>query len=108
MKTFQLLENIQFHDDHAYAEPLQVDGNSRILRFSLQPGQVVREHKAPNSPVHIVVLQGHGLFAGGDGIEQSYGPNALLYMDPDEAHSIRAGDEPLVFLLILHGAPSTR
>ena len=108
MKTFQLLENVQFHDDNPYAEPLHVDGNSRILRFSLQPGQVVREHKAPNSPVQIIVLQGHGLFAGGDGVEERHGPHALLYMDPDEPHSIRAVDEPLVFLLILHSAPITR
>ena len=105
MKTFQLLENIEFHDKNPYAQPLQVDENGRILRFALKPGQIVHEHTAPHSPVYLVVLQGNGLFAGADGVELKFGPNTLLTFEPDEPHSIQALDEELVFLALLHEAP---
>jgi hypothetical protein len=38
----------------------------------------------------VVVLQGKGIFSGGDGIEHTFGPNTLLVFDPGENHSIRA------------------
>jgi hypothetical protein len=50
------------------------------------------------------VLKGHGLFAGGDGAENQFGPNTLLIFDPGEDHTIRAMDEELVFVVLLHGA----
>jgi quercetin dioxygenase-like cupin family protein len=106
MKTFELYKNIIFNDTQPNAEPLHVDRDGRILRFALQPGQVVREHKAPHSPVNIVILQGQGLFAGGDGVTQKFGPETMLLFDADEPHSIEALDEPLVFLVILHEAPN--
>ncbi len=105
MKTFQALEDIEFHDKNAYAQPLQVNDHGRILRFALKPGQAVREHNAPHSPVYLLVLQGTGLFAGGDGVEHEFGPHALLTFDPGEQHAIRAQDEELVFLAFLQGAP---
>ena len=106
MKTFELFENIKFNDARPNAEPLHVDEHGRILRFALQPGQSVSEHKAPHSPVNIIILQGHGRFAGGDGVQQAFGPETMLLFDAGEAHSIEALDEPLVFLVILHQAPN--
>lgn len=105
MKTFQLLENIEFHDKNPYAQPLQVKEGGRVLRFALKPGQVVREHSAPHSPVYLVVLKGKGLFAGADGVELEFSPNTLLTFEPGEQHTIRALDEELVFLALLHEAP---
>lgn len=105
MKTFQLLENIEFHDKNPYAQPLQVKEDGRVLRFALKPGQVVREHSAPHSPVYLVVLKGHGLFAGADGVELEFSSNTLLTFEPGEQHTIRALDEELVFLALLHEAP---
>jgi quercetin dioxygenase-like cupin family protein len=70
----------------------------------LKPGQSIREHNAPNSPFFVVVLQGKGIFAGGDGIEQTLGPNTLLIFDPGENHFIRGLDE-LVFVGFLHEVP---
>ena len=105
MKTFQLLENIEFHDKNPYAQPLQVTDEGRVLRFALKPGQVVREHSAPHSPVYLVVLKGHGLFAGADGVELEFSSNTLLTFEPGEQHTIRALDEELVFLALLHEAP---
>jgi quercetin dioxygenase-like cupin family protein len=105
MKTVQLLEGLEFHDKDPYAQPLHVDKQGRALRFTLRPGQSVQEHNAPQSPVFIVVLKGHGLFSGGDGAEKQFGPNALLIFDPGEDHAIRAMDEELVFVVFLHGAP---
>lgn len=105
MKTFQLLENIEFHDKNPYAQPLQVNEEGRVLRFALKPGQVVREHSAPHSPVYLVVLKGKGLFAGADGVELGFSPNTLLTFEPGEQHTIRALDEELVFLALLHEAP---
>ncbi len=106
MKTMQLSDNVTFHDDQPYAEPLHVDAYGRVLRFALKPGQAVKEHNAPHSPVNIIVLKGRGLFAGGDKHESLLGPNTLLVINPGETHSIRALDEELVFLAILHGAPA--
>jgi quercetin dioxygenase-like cupin family protein len=105
MKTFQLLEDVAFHDANPYAHPLQVDEHGRILRFALKPGQVIREHNAPHSPVYLIVLQGKGLFAGADGVERELGPNALLTFEPGEQHTIRAQAEELIFLALLHGSP---
>ncbi|GIK36843.1 MAG: hypothetical protein BroJett011_06760 [Chloroflexota bacterium] len=103
MKSLQLLEQLEFHNKNPYAEPLHVDKEGRVLRFTLKPGQQVIEHNAPDSPVYLVVLKGRGLFAGGDGQEQAFGPNALLIFDPGENHSIRAVAEELVFIAVLHG-----
>jgi quercetin dioxygenase-like cupin family protein len=103
MKSLQLLEQLNFHDKNPYAEPVHVDKVGRVLRFTLKPGQQVIEHNAPESPVYLLVLKGHGLFAGGDGQEQSFGPSTLLIFGPGENHTIRAVAEELVFVAILHG-----
>lgn len=106
MKTFKIFEDVIFNDKNPIAEPLHVDTNGRILRFALQPGQTVVEHNAPHSPVNIIILQGHGLFAGGDQQEQKVGHDTMILFDPGEDHLIKALDEPLVFLAILHEAPN--
>jgi quercetin dioxygenase-like cupin family protein len=108
MKSVQLLESLEFHDRNPYAQPLFVDPTGRILRFTLRPGQSVQEHQAPHSPVYIVVLKGHGLFAGPDGREERFGPNALLIFGAGENHSLRAVDEDLVCVVFLHGAPGAQ
>jgi len=105
MKTFHLLDLHKFREAEPHAEPLHVDEHGRVLLFALRPGQSVKEHAAPHSPVNILVLKGHGLFAGQDKHEVSCGPNTLLVIDPGEPHTIRAQDEDLLFLAILHGAP---
>lgn len=106
MRTTNLMEGIQFGDIEAHGEPLFVDKLGRVIRFSLKPGQSIKEHNAPNSPVYIVVLRGKGMFAGGDGKEQLLGVNSMLIIDPKENHTIRATGEELVFVTFLHGAPS--
>ncbi len=106
MKTMQLLQDLEFGDKTAHGDPLFVDKNGRVIRFTLKPGQIMREHNAPNSPVYMVVLKGTGMFAGGDGKEASFGPNVLLVFDPKENHTVRALAEELVFVGFLHGAPS--
>ncbi len=105
MKTMQLLQGIKFNAQEAHAEPLYVDKDGRAILFTLKPGQSIKEHNAPNSPFYAVVLKGQGMFAGGDGKEQSLGPNTLLIFDPKENHAIRALDEELVFVGFLRGAP---
>lgn len=108
MKTENLLENLEFHHDHPYAQPLFVDANGRIIRFMLAPGQSIIEHNVPDGPFYVIVLQGKGLFKSADGHEQPIGPNTLLIFDPAENHSVRALDEHLVFIGVLHGVPGTR
>lgn len=108
MKTMNLLENLEFHENAPFAQPLSADGNGRILRFMLKPGQSIKEHKAGNSPFHVVVLQGQGIFSGGDGAEHQVGPNAVLTFDPGEMHSVRALDEEFVFVGFLPGVPDAR
>ncbi len=108
MKVVQLYENWVFHDETPYAEPLLVDQEKRILRFTLRQGQVVREHTAPSSPVQLIILQGEGIFTGEDDIEHRYGKGVLLSFDSGEKHSIRALDEDLIFIALLHGAPNAK
>lgn len=108
MRTTQLLENLEFHDRTAYAQPLYVDEAGRVIRFMLQPGQSISEHNAPSSPFYVVVLQGRGMFAGADGVERPFGPNDLLVFDMGERHAVRALDEPLIFVGFLHGVEGTR
>ena len=105
MKAISWMKDWEFNDTNPKAEPLFVAPDGRILRFALRPGQVVREHSAPHSPVYIVVLKGQGMFAGAEGKEQRFGPNALIIFDAGENHSIRAEDEELVFVTFLREAP---
>jgi quercetin dioxygenase-like cupin family protein len=99
------MENLQFRDNNPNAEPLKVDENGRVLRFTLKPGQSIREHNAPSSVFYVVVLKGEGMFAGGDGQERKVGPQTLLMLEPGEEHSVRALDEEFVFLGFLQGVP---
>ena len=103
MQAHSLLTELEFHKDHAFAQPLLVDEHARILRFMLQPGQSINEHTAPHSPFYVVILQGKGIFSGADGIEQEFRSNTLLAFDMAEVHSVRALDETLVFLGFLQG-----
>ncbi len=104
MKATQLLSSVHFHDANPGAEPVYVDKNGRAILFALQPGQSIKEHDVPNSPFYAVVLQGHGFFAGADGRERRVGPDDFVEFDPGEPHTVRAGEDNLVFLGILHGA----
>ena len=106
MRTMQLLKELEFDTKDAHAQPLFVDKDGRVLRFTLHPGQTIREHNNSDSPFYVIVLKGQGTFAGGDGKEQSLGPNSLLIFNPMENHVIHAQDQELVFLGLLHGAPS--
>jgi quercetin dioxygenase-like cupin family protein len=108
MQSFNLHDNVVFHDKDPYAEPLFVDKTGRILRFALHPGQSVREHMAPHSPVYIVILKGNGVFSGSENREQHFGPGTLLVFDTGEPHAIRAEGEELVFVTFLHGAPGAQ
>jgi quercetin dioxygenase-like cupin family protein len=106
MRTMQLLEDVEFHTERPYAQPILVDKDGRVLRFMLKPGEYLKEHNAPSSPFYVVVLKGKGMFAGHDGEEQEFGPNSLLVFDEGENHTVRALDEELIFVGFLHGAPS--
>ena len=108
MKSMSLSEKVEFHDQYPYAEPLYVSEEARVLRFALRPGQVVREHNAPHSPVLVVVLQGQGMFAGADGVERQFGPNSLVIFNAGENHAIRALSEDLVFMAFLREAPDAK
>lgn len=108
MYTTNLLQELEFHDANPHAQPIYVDKDGRVLRFMLKPGQSIREHSAPDSPFYVVILQGHGLFSGGDGQEQRVGPNDLLLFAPGEQHEVKALDEELVFVGFLQGVPGMR
>lgn len=102
MKVSPLLEGLTFDERRPRSEPLLVDDSGRVLRFSLLPGQQIKEHCAPHSPVHILVLKGQGMFAGKDGRETLLGPDSLVVYEAGELHSVRALDRELVFVALLH------
>jgi quercetin dioxygenase-like cupin family protein len=108
MQVTQLLASVAFREQDPLATPLFIDHvglTGRIIRFALRAGQSIKEHQAPHSPVYIVVLKGHGYFAGANGREQLCGPETLLVFDTGETHAIRADKEDLVFVTFLHGVP---
>ena len=104
MRTAQLLSKIHYREEGPNADPIYVDRNGRAILFTLKPGQSIKGHEVPDSPFYVVILRGHGLFAGGDGKERRLGPDDLLIFDPSEEHQVRAEDEELAFIGILHGA----
>jgi quercetin dioxygenase-like cupin family protein len=108
MWSFPLTENVEFHAENPFSQPLFVSDWGRVLRFSLNPGQSIREHGTPHSPFFAVVLEGEGLFSGEDGQEQRFGPHSLLIFAPGERHTVRALDQKLVFVGFLHAAPGVK
>ncbi len=104
MQSIDLGNATEFHDQNPYAKPLHVDQNGRALLFALHAGQSIKEHNVPSSPFYVVILKGKGIFTGGNGREQTFGPGTLLVFDPGEPHAVRAIEE-LVFLSFLHGVP---
>lgn len=108
MKAYHLLEELEFHDANPFAQPLVVDKDGRILRWMLKPGQSIIEHRAPNSPLYVVILQGRGMFASNGEPEQEFGPNTLLTFASNEAHTVRALDEGMVFLGFLQAVVTSQ
>jgi quercetin dioxygenase-like cupin family protein len=104
MQTINLNGATEFHDQNPFAKPLHADKNGRALLFALHPGQSIKEHNAPSSPIYIVIIKGQGVFSDDAGKEQTYGPGNLLIFNPKENYAVRALEE-LVFLSFLHGAP---
>src|SRR5512141_2618814 len=105
MKVTDLLADLEYHDADAYAQPLYVSSEGRVLRFTLKPGQGIRQHNAPSSPFYVVVLKGRGMFVDAGGAEEQVGPGCMLLFDPGENHAIQALDDDLVFVGFLRGAP---
>ena len=108
MRKTELLENLIFHDNKPYSEPLFVDERARLLRFTMKPGQTISEHNAPSSAFYAIILRGEGTFSDGQGASHPVKPNDLLVFDVAENHSVQAGDTEFVFLGILQSAPRAR
>jgi quercetin dioxygenase-like cupin family protein len=105
MKSAQLLQGLEFDSAKPHASAQYVDKQGRAIVWTLEPNQSIHDHQVPQSPFYVVVLQGHGWFAGAENKEEWVGPNTLLIFDPGERHRVRAGEERLVFVGFLHGAP---
>ena len=87
MKSKQLLDQLEFHESVPFAQPLLVNKDARILRWTLKPGQSIIEHSVPHSPFYVVMLKGHGIFTSSNGEEQEFGPDSLLIFEPGEVRS---------------------
>ncbi len=105
MKAAPLLEQLVFDNAKPHAAALYVDKEGRAIVWTLEPHQSIHDHRVPESPFYVVILQGHGWFSGVEGKEERFGPNTLLVFETGERHHVRAGDERLVFVGFLHGAP---
>lgn len=107
MRTFELFEGIEFNERNAQAQSLHSNEEGRALRFALLPGQEIKAHEAPHSPVHLIIIQGRGLFTGADGVERECGEGMMVVFDAGETHSVRALDDKLVFIAILKENPAS-
>jgi len=106
MRTFELMRGIEFNESQPHAQSLHSNKDARSLRFAFLPGQSIRAHQSPHSPIHLVILKGQGMFAGGDGAERQCGPGMMVAIEAGEMHTIRALDEELVFISIFNGVPT--
>lgn len=105
MKIINPNEKISFNKEHAIADPLFINKNNRLLRFSLLPCQSIKEHKSPSSPVLISIIKGRGLLWGEDGEKKQIDTNLIIIFTQNETHGISVLDEEQVFLALLHGSP---
>lgn len=105
MEHVNLMEGIKFNDSHPIAQSIHADKNGRLLQFALEPGQELKEHSNSSSPVYLLILKGEGVFRGKDDSRTVAGPGSIIIYDVDEKHSVKAGDQELVFVAILHGSP---
>lgn len=105
MEHVNLMEGIKFNDDHPIAQSIHADKNGRLLQFALEPGQELKEHSNSTSPVYLLILKGEGVFRGEGGAQIVAGPGSIIIYDINEKHSVKAGDQELVFVAILHGSP---
>lgn len=104
MEHYALLEHAKFSDaPTGNATAIHKSKYGRVMVFALRDGQALPEHKAP-APVNVVVIQGRGVFAGGEGVEVKAAAPALLTMRPGENHSVRADGGDLVFAVLLGNA----
>lgn len=107
MRTFDLLGGIEFSERNAHAESLHSNEEARVLRFAFLPGQRIDSHESPSSAVHLVILQGRGIFAGADGVERECSQEMLVAFDAGEPHTVRALDEKLVYVAVYKENPAT-
>ncbi len=105
MEHVDLMQDIKFNDSHPIAQSIHADKNGRLLQFALEPGQELKEHSNSTSPVYLLILKGEGVFRGDNGSQAVAGPGSIVIYDVDEKHSVKAGEEELVFVAILHGSP---
>ncbi|MEQ9618906.1 MAG: hypothetical protein RIG61_07000 [Deltaproteobacteria bacterium] len=105
MNSLDLTKDVEFKSEHPVAESMLVDKDTRLIRFSLLPGQSIKEHSAPSSPVYVIILEGKGLFSDGENNVREFGKNSCIKYEQDEKHSIQAADEKLVFVALLRGSP---
>ncbi|HEX6384893.1 MAG TPA: hypothetical protein VF177_09500 [Anaerolineae bacterium] len=107
MRTFDLFEGLEFNERNAHAESLHSNEEGRALRFAFLPGQRIRPREVSDSPVHLIILQGRGMFAGADGVERECSEGMMVAFDADESHTVRALDEKLVYIAIYKENPAT-
>ncbi len=100
------MKDVKYKTDHSVAESILADKDTRLVRFSLLPGQSIKEHSAPSSQVHLIILEARGQFSDGDGAFMEFGPDTFIKYEQGEKHSIQAMDEKLVFVAPLKGSPS--
>ena len=105
MEHVNLMEGIKFNDGHPIAQSIHADKNGRLLQFALEPGQELKEHSNSTSPVYLLILKGEGIFRGEGGAQTVAGPGSIIIYDINEKHSVKAKEEELVFVAILHGSP---
>lgn len=107
MRTINLFEGIKFNQRNAHAESLHSNEDGRALRFAFLPEQHIKQHEAPHSPIHLIILQGRGMFASGDGVECECSEGMMVAFDAGEPHTVRALDEKLVYVAIYKENPAT-
>ena len=107
MKSLSLLENVEFHAQSPYAEPLFV--SDEPVSYASRCGQA-RSCRSTMRRIHPCLLRccKAGDCSRAPMVSAAFGPNSLVIFDAGENHSIRALNEDLVVLVFLREAPDAK
>lgn len=104
MPTYALLADAaaemgQVPPDSILSKAIEGVSGSRTVLFGFAPGQELSEHTSAKH-AQLFFVRGHATITLGEDIH-TVGPGAWVDMPPHLPHSIRAGDEQVVMLLVM-------
>ncbi len=99
MLVYRISQHIAYQDEKAASQLIAEYGGTRVVAFSLEPGQEVPVHTSP-ATVFMLAFSGKGSLRSG---EESFDVNAgeFVIVPPNAPHAMAAGAERFVVLAFI-------